>query len=66
MNEIAKTYRGFTNTIEEAYKKVKEITDQLTWVEFDAVQLDIFIGLREYAMIALDGYRYHYLVKIVL
>lgn len=66
MNDFAKTYRGFAYSIDEAYERVKEIVDQLAWVEPDALQLDIFIGLRDYTMIQLDGYKYQYLVKIVL
>ena len=66
MDEFAKTYRGFVDTLDEAYERVKEITDQLAWIEPEALQLDVFIGRRDFTMIRLDGYKYQYLVKIVL
>lgn len=63
---VARTYRGFTHTLEQAYEKVKEITDQLSWLEPTAEQLDVFVGKRDLVMIRLDGYKYQYLVKIVI
>lgn len=66
MDECTKIYRGFTNSMDEAFKKAKEITDQLDWIESDAVVYDVFISLREPELIRLDGYKYCYLIKIVL
>lgn len=64
--EYAKVYRGVATTINEALEKVKEITDQLAWVIDDNDQLDIYIGGRDKVLYQYDGYRYHYLVKVVL
>lgn len=61
---IVKTIRGFAISIEEAYSEVEEITDQYCWVENNCEMLDIFIGKRDRDLAALDGYKYHYLIKI--
>ena len=69
MNELleyAKVYRGVATTIEEAFEKVREITDQLAWVIDDNDELDIYIGGRDKALYQYDGYRYYYLVKVIL
>lgn len=64
--EYAKVYRGVATTMNEALEKVKEITDQLAWVIDDNDQLDIYIGGRDKVLYQYDGYRYYYLVKVVL
>lgn len=64
--EYAKVYRGVATTINEAIEKVREITDQLAWVIDDNDQLDIYIGGRDKALYQSDGYKYNYLVKVVL
>lgn len=64
--EYAKVYRGVATTINEAIEKVREITDQLAWVIDDNDQLDIYIGGRDKALYQRDGYKYNYLVKVVL
>ena len=64
--EYAKVYRGVATTIDEAFEKVKEITDQLAWVINDNDELDIYIGGRDKVLYDYDGYRYYYLIKFIL
>lgn len=69
MNELleyAKVYKGVARTIDEAFEKVMAITDQLAWVIDDNDQLDIYIGGRDKLLYLDDGYRYYFLVKVVL
>ena len=60
----AKTYRGVAATLDEAYAAVQEITDQLSWVIDDS--LDIYIGIRDKKLYQYDGMKYHYLVKVII
>lgn len=64
--EYAKVYRGVATTVNEALEKVKQITDQLTWVIDNNDELDIYIGNRDKALYQYDGYKYNYLVKVKL
>lgn len=65
-DEVTRIYKGLAMTLEEAYASAKEVTDQLSWVESDALTLDVFIGLRDAKLIAFDGYRYYFIIKIIL
>lgn len=60
----AKTYNGLATTLDEAYVAVKEITDQLSWVIED--NIDIYIGMRDKKLYQYDGFKYRYYVKILL
>ncbi len=62
-HEYARTYKGTTETIEEAYDAVKKITDQLYWSIDD--NLDIYIGVRDKILAKRDGCKFFYYVKII-